>query len=126
MIWRGLYGEISGARSAVTTSAKTMSPRMAPRGFLLANPDTAIQVSARGGASRRIPGTVRSTTVSPPAIISSSRGIALLVPNPGIEHAVREVDQQIQDQNDRRDEEDDGLQHDEIPVNDAVDQQGPH
>src|SRR2546426_3258254 len=126
MIWRGSYGAIRGARRAVATSARTMRPPRAPRGFRLANLATAIQGAARAGESVSVSRLGLATTVSRPAIIPSSRAIALLVPDPGIEHAVRQVDHQVQDQDDRGDEENDGLQHDEIPVDDAVDQQGPH
>src|SRR5213594_3934696 len=126
MIWRGSYGEISGARSAVTTRARTMRPPTAPRGLRLANLATAIQGLAGASDSMRVWGTTLPTTVSPPASTSCLRAIVLLVPDPGIEHAVRQVDHQVQDQDDRGDEENDGLQHDEIPVDDAVDQQGSH
>src|SRR2546422_3127988 len=122
MIWRGSYGEIRGARRAVVTSARTMRPPRAPRGFRLANLATAIQGAARAGDSVAVSRLGLATTVSRPAIIPSSRAIALLVPDPGIEHAVGQVDHQVQDQDDRGDEEDDGLEHDEIPVDDAVDQ----
>src|SRR5262245_57552150 len=73
MICRGWYRENTGASAAVTTRARTMSPPIAPRGFRCANEATAVQ---------GVP------------------GIALLVPDPGIEHAVGEIDQQVEDQHD--------------------------
>src|SRR5262249_43736856 len=126
MICRGSCGEISGARSAVKTSARTMRPPTAPSGLRLANLMTAVQGACAPGASARVSGTVLATTPSRPASIPSSRAIALLVSDPGIEHAVREVDQQVQGEHDRGDEDDDRLEHDEIPVDDAVDQQCSH
>src|SRR3989442_7821600 len=131
MICRGSYGEITGARRAVTTSARTIRPPTAPSGFRLENRATALQGPASADDSMRISATAPPAIASLSAAISSSRGIASraassLVPDPGIEHAVRQIDHQVQAQDDRGDQQDDRLQHDEIPMDDAVDQQGPH
>src|SRR6267142_801670 len=126
MIWRGSYGEISGASSAVRTSARTMRPPTAPRGLRLAKAARTVQGAPRAGHSARVSGVVLATIAPEPATIPSSRGIALLVPHPGIEHAIRQIDQQVEDQDDRGDEDDDRLQHDEVPVDDALDQQRSH
>src|SRR5438128_3861517 len=126
MIWRGSYGEITGASRAVASRARTMRPPTAPRGFRLQNLATASTGAANACHSRRISEMALPAAVFLFPITLSSRGIPSLVTDPGIEHAVRQVDHQVQDQDDRGDEQDDGLEHDEISVHDTVDQQGPH
>src|SRR5882724_2197283 len=126
MIWRGSYGASTGARRAMTSSARTMKPPMAPRGFRIENLATAITGARSARQSMRMSGMVLPAVVSRSTIIYSPCGIALLVVDPGIEHAVQQVNHQVQAQDDRSNEQDDGLQHDEIPVHDAVNQQGSH
>src|SRR6266536_2838773 len=126
MIWRGSYVAITGASRAVASRARTMRPTTAPRGFRRAKVGTASSRAARACHSRRISGMALSTAVAMFPITLSSRGIPSLLADPGIENAVRQVDHQVQDQDYRGDEQDDGLEHDEIPVHDTVDQQSPH
>ncbi len=99
-----------------------MKPPMAPSGFRVENLATAITGAASACQSRRRSGMALPVVVSRSTIIFSLCGIALLVVDSGIEHAVQQVYHQVQDQDDRGDEQDDGLNHDEIPVHDAVDQ----
>src|SRR5262245_6478193 len=126
MIWRGSYGARTGARRAMTSSARTMKPPMAPRGFRVENLATAITGAASARQSTRMSGMALPAVLSLATIIFSPCGIASLVVDPGIEHAVQQVNHQVQDQDDRGNEQDDGLQHDEIPVHDTIDQQGSH
>src|SRR5881296_2657073 len=108
MICRGSYGAITGASSAVTTSARTINPPTAPSGLRLANRASAFHGVARGFHSTRISGMACPAAVSPRASVFGDGAITLLVANPRIEQAVREVDQQVQDQDDHGEEQDDG------------------
>src|ERR1700752_4089459 len=102
----------------MTSSARTMKPPMAPRGFRVENLATAITGAASARQSRCRSGRALPVVVSWSSIIFSLCGIALLVVDPGIEHTVQQVNHQVQDQDDRGDEQDDCLNHDEIPVDD--------
>src|SRR5439155_44621 len=75
MICRGSYGEITGARSAVTTSARTIRPPTAPSGFRLANRATALQGAASPGDARRISRIAFPAAASLAAVSSSWRRI---------------------------------------------------
>src|SRR5262245_56362016 len=126
MIWRGSYGASSGARSAMASSARTMSPPRAPRGFRRANEASVSTGAASVCHSRRIAGRSFPAVVSLCSISGSFCDVALLVTDTRIEYTVQQVDHQVQNQHDRGDGQHDGLNHDEIPVYDTVDEQGPH
>src|SRR5262245_33576495 len=118
MIWRGSYGESTGASNAITSSARTIRPPMAPRGLRRTNPATARTGAERPCHARRRSGRALPAVVSLSTMSFSPCDITLLVADPGIEHAVEQVNQQVEHQHDRGDEQDDGLNHDKIPVDD--------
>ena len=91
----------------MTSSARTMKPPMAPSGFRIENLATAITGAASACQSMRMAGMAVPAVVSRSTIIFSPRGIASLVVDPGIEHAVQQVNHQVQDQDDRGNEQDD-------------------
>src|SRR5262245_2869265 len=126
MIWRGSYGEITGASSAIRRSPRTMRPPAAPRGLRCTNLATARIEAASACPSRRRSGRTLPAVVSLSTIPFSSCSIASPVADPGIEHAVEQVNHQIQTQDDRGNEQNNGLNNDEISVHDTVDQQGSH
>src|SRR5438093_8489199 len=104
---------MTGARTAVTTRARTMKPPTAPSGLRLANPMTAIHGVATGFHSTRISGSAVPAVVSPGVSVFGDGVMVLLVANPRVEQAVREIDQQVQHQDDHGEAPDDGLQHHE-------------
>src|SRR2546425_861354 len=108
--------------TAIIASTTRCTSRSTVRPAYADTMPTTNQGAARPVDSVRVSGMALATIVSRPAIIRSSGGMTLLVPDPGIEHAVRQVDGQVEDQDDRGDQDDNGLQHDEIPVDDTVDQ----
>ena len=94
---------------------------MAPRGLRCANLATARTGAMRACHFRRRSGRALPAVVSLSTMLSSSCGIILPVADAGIEYAVQQVNHQVQGQDNRGDEQDDGLNHDEIPVHNTVD-----
>src|SRR5438552_13108536 len=112
MNWRGSYGESTGASSAITSSARTIRPPMAPRGLRRAKVAAARTGAVRPCHARRRSGRALPAVVSLSTMRFSPCDITSLVADPGIEHAVAQVNQQIKHQDDRGNEQDDGLNHD--------------
>src|SRR5215510_12501129 len=103
------YGVTTSARTAPASITTTMTPPTVPSGFRRSIWTQTSRYHGRVRAGRPMGRAIATASPEPP----ETGGRGLLVPDPGVEEGIREVDGEVQADDERRDDEVHGL-HDRI------------